>query len=164
MLCFAGDSSIHLYADDTVLYAVGPSPDAVLASLQGSIQRVQQDFSSLNLLPNTTKTKVMWFGRKGLIPLPSRNINTLDRTVLEQVTEYKYLGIWLDSTLSFSHHISKSQSRVKSKLGFFIQNAFNFHCTLYFSVNWPSLHTRRNTHWFIFIYKTLLGLSPLYLC
>ena len=37
-------------------------------------------------------------------------------------------------------------------------------CTLYSSVNWPSLHTRRNIHWFMLIYKTLLGQSPPYLC
>ncbi len=38
------------------------------------------------------------------------------------------------------------------------------HCSLYSSVNWPSLHTRRTTHWLMLIYKTLLGLSPPYLC
>ena len=205
-------------SDDTVLYTVGPSPDAVRASLQDSFYRVQQAFSSLNLLLNTTKTKVMWFSRKGLMPLPPLNITTPDGTVLNQVTEYKYLGIWLDSTLSFSHHISSLQSRVKSKLGFlyrmrstftasarltiiqmtilpmldygdviyrsaskgllqkldvlyhsairFATNApFKTHrCTLYSSVNWPSLHTRRNIHWFMLIYKTLLGQSPPYLC
>ena len=36
---------------------------------------------------------------------------------LEVVTSYKYLGVWLDSTLSFSQHISKLQAKVKSRLG-----------------------------------------------
>uniref|UniRef100_A0A673VYY5 Glutamine-dependent NAD(+) synthetase n=1 Tax=Salmo trutta TaxID=8032 RepID=A0A673VYY5_SALTR len=30
------------------------------------------------------------------------------------VTSYKYLGVWLDGTLSFSQHISKLQAKVKS--------------------------------------------------
>ncbi|CDR04496.1 unnamed protein product [Oncorhynchus mykiss] len=34
------------------------------------------------------------------------------------------------------------------------------HCTLYSSVNWSSLYTRRKTHWLMLIYKTLLGLTP----
>ena len=34
------------------------------------------------------------------------------------------------------------------------------HCTLYSSVNWSSLCTRRKTHWLMLIYKTLLGLTP----
>ena len=96
------DSSIHLYADDTILYTVGPSPGAVLASLQDNCFRVQQAFSSLNLLLNTTKTNVMWFSRKGSVPPPAHDITILNGNILEQVTEYKYLGIWLDSTLSFS--------------------------------------------------------------
>ena len=36
---------------------------------------------------------------------------------LEVVNSYKYLGVWLDSTLSFSQHISKLQAKVKSRLG-----------------------------------------------
>ena len=212
-------SSIHLYADDTVLYTAGPSPDMVLTSLQNSFNTVQQAFSSLNLLLNTKKTKVMWFGRKGSATPPiGHNITSLEGTTLEQVTEYKYLGIWLDNTLSFLPHINKLQSKIKAKLGFLYRmrstltrsakltlvqmtilpmldygdiiyrsackgalekldviyhSAIRFatnapfrthHCTLYSSVNWPSLHTRRLTHWFMLIYKTLLGLSPPYLC
>ncbi len=42
-------SSIHLYADDTILYATGPSPDAVFTSLQDNFIWVQLAFSSLNL-------------------------------------------------------------------------------------------------------------------
>ena len=34
------------------------------------------------------------------------------------------------------------------------------HCTLYSSVNWSSLYTRRKTHWLMLIYKKLLGLPP----
>jgi hypothetical protein len=37
------------------------------------------------------------------------------------------------------------------------------HCTLYSSVNWSSLYTRRKIHWLMLIYKTLLGLIPAYL-
>ncbi len=37
------------------------------------------------------------------------------------------------------------------------------HCELYSLLNWTSLHTRRETHWYIFIYKVLLGLLPEYL-
>ena len=37
------------------------------------------------------------------------------------------------------------------------------HCRLYEKVGWPSLATRRETHWFIFIYKTLSGYMPEYI-
>jgi hypothetical protein len=38
-------------------------------SLQQIFLRVQQAFSTLNLVLNTSKTKVMWFGKKN-VPLP----------------------------------------------------------------------------------------------
>ncbi len=37
------------------------------------------------------------------------------------------------------------------------------HCELYSLLNWTSLHIRRETHWYIFIYKVLRGLLPEYL-
>ena len=42
--------------------------------------------------------------------------------------------------------------------------ALTHHCTLYARVLWPSLALCRLTHWYIFIYKSILGLLPSYLC
>ena len=52
--------------------------------------------------------------------LPTGVITTYEGAELEVVTSYKYLGVWLDGTLSFSQHISKLQTKVKVKprLGF----------------------------------------------
>lgn len=45
-----------------------------------------------------------------------------------------------------------------------ITNApYSIHRELYSLLNWTSLHTRREIHWYIFIYKVLLGLLPKYL-
>jgi hypothetical protein len=105
-----GSSLIHLYADDTVLYSAGPSPNVVLNALQQSFLSVQQAFSSLNLVLNTSKTKAMWFGKRNA-PLATGVITT-EGLELEVVTSYKYMGVWLDGTLSFSQHISKLQVKV----------------------------------------------------
>ena len=75
-----GSSHIHLYAGDTVLYSAGHSPDFVLNALQQSFLSVQQAFS------------------------------TSEGLELEVVTSYKYLGVRLDETPSFSQHISKLQA------------------------------------------------------
>ena len=99
-----GSSLIHLYEDDTVLYLAGPSPDFVLNTLQQSFLSVQQAFSACNLVLNTTKTKVMWFGKKHA-PLPTGVITTSEGLELEVVTTYKYLRVWLDGTVLLSAHI-----------------------------------------------------------
>ena len=43
----AGDSLIHLYADDTILYTSGPSLDTVLTNLQMSFKAIQLSFSGI---------------------------------------------------------------------------------------------------------------------
>ena len=53
-------------------------------------------------------------------------ITTSEGLELEVVTSYKYLGVWLDGTLSFSQHISKLQAKVKSRLGFLYRNRSSF--------------------------------------
>ena len=68
-----------------VLYSAGPSPDCVLNALQQSFLSVQQAFSALNLVLNTSKTKVMWFGKKNA-PLPTGVITTSEGLELEVVT------------------------------------------------------------------------------
>jgi hypothetical protein len=38
------------------------------------------------------------------------------------------------------------------------------HCELYKRVAWPSLSIRRKMHWYLLIYKAILGCLPIYLC
>uniref|UniRef100_A0A8C7RJN6 Reverse transcriptase domain-containing protein n=1 Tax=Oncorhynchus mykiss TaxID=8022 RepID=A0A8C7RJN6_ONCMY len=211
----AGESLIHLYADDTILYTSGPSLDTVLTTLQASFNAIQLSFRGLQLLLNTSKTKCMLFNRSLSAPARLSNITTPDGSDLEYVDNYKYLGVWLDCKLSFQTHIKHLQSKVKSRIGFLFRNKTSFthaakhvkltilpildfgdviykiasntllnkldavyhsairfvtkapytthHCDLYALVGWPSLHTRRQTHWLHVIYKTLLGKVPPYL-
>ena len=53
----------------------------VLNALQQSFLSVQQAFSALNLVLNTSKTKVMWFGKKNA-SLPTGVITTSEGLVM----------------------------------------------------------------------------------
>ncbi|CDR00733.1 unnamed protein product [Oncorhynchus mykiss] len=110
----AGDSLIHLYADDTILYTSGPSLDTVLTNPQTSFNAIQLSFRGLQLLLNANKTKCMLFNQS--LPPPARpsSITTLDGSDLEYVDDYKYLGVWLDCKLSFQTHIKHLQSKIIS--------------------------------------------------
>ena len=107
----AGDSLIHLYADDTILYTSGPSLDTVLTTLLKSFNAIQHSFRG-QLLLNASKTKCMLYNQS--LPTPARpsNITTLDGSVLEYVDNYKYIGVWLDCKLLLpdSHQTSPIQS------------------------------------------------------
>ena len=76
----------------------------MLNALQQSFLRVQQAFSTLNLVLNTSKTKVMWFGKKNA-PLPTGVITISEGLELEVVTSYKYLGMARRYTALLSAHI-----------------------------------------------------------
>lgn len=213
----ATNSFIHLYADDTILYTSGPSLNTALTSLQHSFNSIQYAFSNLHLLLHTKKTKCMVFNRnlpQATCPL---KITSLNGSELEFVDTYKYLGIWLDSSLSFQTHINTLLTKVRTRIGFLYRNKASFthsakhtlvkmtilpildyadiiyriapknllnkldviyhtairfvtgapfnthHCDLYSQIEWPSLHTRRQIHWYQFIYKSIIGKTPPYL-
>uniref|UniRef100_A0A8K9UKX5 Reverse transcriptase domain-containing protein n=1 Tax=Oncorhynchus mykiss TaxID=8022 RepID=A0A8K9UKX5_ONCMY len=122
----AGDSLIHLNADDTILYTSGPSLDTVLSNLQTSFNAIQHSFRGLQLLLNASRTKCMLFNRS--LPATARptSITTLDGSDLEYVDIYKYLGVWLDCKLSFQTHIKHLQSKIKSRVGFLFRNKASF--------------------------------------
>ncbi len=101
---------IHIYADDPILYVVGSSYDEVLKQAQDSFNKIQEAFNDLNLVLNSTKTKVMWFGKK---QQNNKDIITPDGAIIEVVSSYKYLRIWLDISLTFTTHIT-NQKKVKS--------------------------------------------------
>jgi hypothetical protein len=88
----AGDSLIHLYPDDTILYASGSSFDTVLTNLQTSFYAIQLSFRGLQLLLNENKTKCMLFNRSLSAPARPSSITTLGSSDLEYVDNYKYLG------------------------------------------------------------------------
>lgn len=69
----------------------------------------------------------MLFNRS--LPAPARpsSITTLDGSDLEYVDNNKYLGVLLDSKISFPTHIIKYfQSKMKSRNGFLFRNKASF--------------------------------------
>ncbi len=116
----AGDSHVHLYADDTIIYTFSSSLTSALSSLQASFTRIQHAFSSLRLVLNTNKTKCMLFNRNLLYVENLPKIISSDGSEIICVECYKYLCIWLDSKLSFETHINVLLRKVKSRIGFYI--------------------------------------------
>jgi hypothetical protein len=50
----------------------------------------------------------------------------VDGSDLEYVDNYKYLGVWLDCTLSFLTHIKHLQSKIKTRISFLFYNKASF--------------------------------------
>ena len=60
----------------------------------------------------------MLFSSARKIDFMKPHILTVDGSLIERVTEYKYLGLWLDEKRSFKFHIDCLASKLRQKEGF----------------------------------------------
>ncbi len=118
----------HYYADDTILYSAGPTLELTVMNLQNAFDVFQKALVDHRLVLNPEKTKCMFFSRSDVFNNNSR-INTLQNTLIETVESYKYLGIWLDSRLSFKTHVEHLIKKLEKKLGFLFRNKSCFSLT-----------------------------------
>jgi len=64
-----------------------------------------------------------------------------------------------------AHYLIKLDATYHSALRFVTNlKALTHHCTLYARASLPSLTVRRLSHWYMFIYKAMLGKLPPYIC
>ncbi len=95
---------IHYYADDTFLYSTGKTFKMASTNLQSAFDVFQLSLIKHKLVLNPEKAKCMLFSRSHGTD-DSIGIPTLQSTQIETVDSYKYLGIWLNSRLSFWTHV-----------------------------------------------------------
>uniref|UniRef100_A0A8C8E3R6 Reverse transcriptase domain-containing protein n=1 Tax=Oryzias sinensis TaxID=183150 RepID=A0A8C8E3R6_9TELE len=112
------DVSVQMYADDTVVYAHGSNSSQVAEKLTNAMVNITAWLKYSCLQLNTSKTVAMFFTK-------SDNNLTAEPDVfvsgerLQIVSEYKYLGVLLDSKLSFKSHIKRVCNRIKFNLSNF---------------------------------------------
>ena len=110
------DGTMSLYADDILLYhPIYTSAD--YHDLQGDVNNLCSWTDGNNLKFNATKCKYMIMNLERNSPsyltLPPR----INNCCLERVNSYKYLGVWITSTLNWSTHISEICTRARRQAG-----------------------------------------------
>lgn len=109
---------LRLFADDTSLFYEASSIEVLQRQIKEDVILLN-DFFNTNLLSlNLNKTKYMIFHstRKRL---PPREVLEIHGCVIEEVKEYTFLGLKLDSSLKWSAHISDVKSKLSSICGIF---------------------------------------------
>ena len=107
--------SLSLYADDMLLYRpITSMTDFDL--LQKDINNLSAWSANNYLNFDASKCKFMIISRRSHPTLPISPLLIRD-CPLERVYSYKYLGVWLTSTLSWSVHISKVCARARRQVG-----------------------------------------------
>ena len=112
-----GDAEIIMYADDTVLLTSGITHEGATEKMQRVINIVMQWCNKNKLTINTSKTKHMLISRTGgaLTQLSDYRID-VNGTALNNVSMYKYLGIHLDSALTFEEAVNEAYLKANRKL------------------------------------------------
>ena len=112
------DEEVVLFADDAAFVITGHS-------LQLMYNKIKKLFSDLDrylkinkLVPNLSKSKLMFFNSR---PKPDLEALSFGNEVIEWVDQFKYLGLQLNSRMSYSDHISRVCTKVSQHIGVFYQ-------------------------------------------
>ena len=111
-----GNCGIKLYADDTVLYQVGVNSNDASSKLQVNVSKFKEwcDINALTI--NASKTKIMAFASRSRVKKCKEVDIRIGGEKLKMVPYFKYLGLTLDSTLSYSKHIASVISLICHKM------------------------------------------------
>ena len=119
--CLKFSNSI-LYMDDTTLYIVGRNIKCLKAKLQSDINELSVWLKCNKLKLNVKKTKLLFFDRYGLSPDMYIHI---DNESIENVRQFKFLGIIMDGQLLFKDHFNTLHQKLL-KLSYVIRKLSNF--------------------------------------
>lgn len=111
------ECEIRLFADDALIYTTGYASEEISDRLNEQIKKIEKWLEINRLSVNVNKTKVMLIRgiRKKTV---EDNVKVvLQDTILELVSEIKYLGVILDKNLTFSAHVDYISKKAGAKLG-----------------------------------------------
>ena len=110
-----------MYADDTVIYFTSSNLSELKLSLNLELVNLSRCLNLNKLILNVKKTECMVFGTGQR--LASQNSDTIDLNIhgqpIKSTNAFKYLGVVLDSTLSFNDHIEHLRKKLSKVLGVF---------------------------------------------
>lgn len=98
----------NLYADDTLIYCEGNSVKEVNDRLQECINSVSDWYNGNNIILNASKSNTMLIASRFKLNKNTESLKiTLNNQILPMVSDFKYLGIEIDSNLHWTKHVNK---------------------------------------------------------
>ena len=109
--------SVLLYADDAVLFSSAKDAQTIEQALNYDLSVISDWISQNHLFLNKEKTEVVLFGTSQKLATVEEFRISIGRHQLKRVSEFKYLGVVLDETLSWKAHTRYATSKAGKKVG-----------------------------------------------
>ena len=106
-----------LFADDTVLYCTAPSSGELEEKLNNDLSRIRLWLNRHKLTLNASKSKFTLIGGSRCLKSFGSITLKIEEEEIEQVTSYKYLGVKINETLTWSNHVESICKKVAQRLG-----------------------------------------------
>ena len=110
------DGFISLSVDDTAICISDSSAIEMNRRLNATLNTVVHWFTRNKLSANLKKTKLMFFGTQATLSQMNEVKASTAGVTLETVHTFKYLGVMLDSLLSFNDHINYIKGKTFAKI------------------------------------------------
>ena len=108
--------TVSCYADDTAIYYSDQDVDVITRNLEEDLGCIDYWLKANKLSLNVNKTQAMCFATQYYRQDTRLNV-TLRNRPIEQVEQYKYLGIILDPKLNFTAHIDRVVKKSRQWIG-----------------------------------------------
>uniref|UniRef100_A0A3P8TK54 Reverse transcriptase domain-containing protein n=1 Tax=Amphiprion percula TaxID=161767 RepID=A0A3P8TK54_AMPPE len=108
------NAKIIMYADDTVVYTHGDTVEEVAQKLTIEMRKVSNWLKNSCLTLNVEKTVSMFFTKS--FKLQNCPKVMIEGQPIQNVEQYKYLGVSLDPNLNFKKHIKRLTNTLKFNL------------------------------------------------
>ena len=107
------DCGVHCYADDTLLFAIGPNIGAVNTALNRNLEKATEWGNNWLVSFNQAKTESMSFG---LPPSVSGEPLVFQNNPIKEMTEHKHLGLIVSSNLSWNAQVTAMTEKAEKRL------------------------------------------------
>ncbi len=110
-------SKITMFADDMAFYCSETSAVNLQSKLNQELQSLSSWLQSHKLVLNVQKSKFMIIGNRTKLENFKDMQLLVEQDILENVTEFKYLGIIINQHLTWHDHVEMLQLKVSQRLG-----------------------------------------------
>ena len=130
--CQLASEIIILYADDAVNYYSLTDLSGLESKLNSDLATVSNWFSSNLLTLNISKCNFVIFGNSRRIKLVNNVSLKVNSTAVERSDLFKYLGVVINQTMSWSEHIDTISTKINQRIGMIkrIRHLFPLHAKL----------------------------------